>query len=220
METKNYLQDIAAIKTMMSRSSRFMSISGLSGILAGIYALVGAALAYVHLTSYTHSGYQGYDLISDDLRSTLFFNLLEIALVVLAAALVTGAILTYRKAKKLNEDIWNPVSKRLLANFAVPLITGGLFCLVLLQYDIVGLVAPATLIFYGLALINASKFTVGDIKYLGLANVLIGLVATQFVGYGLYFWALGFGVFHIIYGAIMYRKYDRPTPNPSQRAGN
>ncbi len=194
-----------------------MSISGLSGILAGVYALVGATFAYIHIASYTNSGYQGYELISDDLKSTLFFNLLGIALIVLTAAVLTGAILTYRKAKKLNEPIWNPVSKRLLANFALPLITGGIFCLVLLQYAIVGLIAPATLIFYGLALINASKFTVGDIKYLGLANVVIGLIATQFIGYGLYFWALGFGVFHIIYGSILYQKYDRPSPIPSQK---
>ena len=209
METKNYLQDISEIKNMMSRSSRFMSISGLSGILAGIYALLGAALAYVHLNSYSQFGYTNYTLISDDLRSTLFFNLLGIAVLVLAAALVTGALLTWRKAKRLNENIWNPVSKRLLINFGFPLVTGGVFCFVLLQYGIVGLVAPATLIFYGLALINASKFTLGDIKYLGVANVIIGLIATQFVGYGLYFWALGFGVFHIIYGAILYNKYDR-----------
>ena len=91
----------------------------------------------------------------------------------------------------------------------ISVFAGGLFCLVLLQYGIVGLVAPATLIFYGLALLNASKFTIGDIKYLGIANVFIGLIASQFVGYGLYFWALGFGIFHIIYGVILYNKYDR-----------
>lgn len=211
METKNYLKDISDIKTMMSRSSRFMSISGLSGILAGVYALVGAALAYLELNPYPQFDYYDRSIVSDDLQSDLFFNLVLIALSVLTAAVLTGAILTFRKAKKLNESIWNPVSKRLLANFAIPLIAGGIFCLVLLQYGIVGLVAPATLIFYGLALINASKFTVGDIKYLGLANVAIGLISTQFIGYGLYFWALGFGVFHIVYGAILYHKYDRAS---------
>ncbi|MCC4213898.1 hypothetical protein [Leeuwenhoekiella parthenopeia] len=223
METRNYLQDISEIKNMMNRSTRFMSISGLSGILAGVYAL--AASAYAHYRLSTVPEYQNQSALGEYITDfiiayNLLGDLLLTAFITLILAVATGAIFTVRKAKKLNEDIWNPVSKRLLANFTVPLITGGLFCLVLLQYDIVGLVAPATLIFYGLALINASKFTVGDIKYLGLANVLIGLVATQFVGYGLYFWALGFGVFHIIYGAIMYRKYDRPTPNPSQRAGN
>ena len=131
------------------------------------------------------------------------------ALLTLALALLTGAFFTIKKAKKRNEQLWNPVSKRLLFNFAVPLVAGGLFCLVLLQYEFIGLVAPTTLIFYGLALLNASKFTVGNIKYLGLANLLIGLVATQFIGFGIYFWALGFGIFHIIYGIILYNKYDK-----------
>ena len=211
MNTKNYLKDISDIKTMMSRSSRFMSLSGLSGVLAGVYALIGATIAYFQIKDFKFLTYNETDWISDNPYSSLFFNLVTIALIVLAAAIVTGFFLTLRKAKKQNEKIWNPVSKRLLANFALPLVSGGLFCIVLIQYDIAGLVAPATLIFYGLSLVNASKFTIGDIKYLGIANIIIGLIATQFVGYGLYFWALGFGIFHIIYGTILYNKYDRPS---------
>ncbi|WP_028376153.1 hypothetical protein [Leeuwenhoekiella sp. MAR_2009_132] len=209
METKNYLKDISDIKNMMSRSSRFISLSGLSGILAGIYALIGAIAAYFQIQKFEDLSYTETQYISDDTYTTLFFNLIGIALLVLFAAIVTGLVLTLRKAKKQNEKIWNPISKRLLANFAIPLITGGLFCIVLIQYNIAGLVAPATLLFYGLALVNASKFTIGDIKYLGIVNIIIGLIATQFIGYGLYFWALGFGVLHIIYGAILYNKYDR-----------
>ncbi|MFI8380283.1 hypothetical protein [Leeuwenhoekiella sp. NPDC079379] len=209
METQNYLKDISDIKNMMSRSSRFISLSGLSGILAGIYALIGAVAAYFQIQKFEELSYTENQYISDDTYTTLFFNLIGIALLVLFAAVVTGFILTLRKAKKQNEKIWNPVSKRLLANFAIPLIAGGLFCVVLIQYNIAGLVAPATLLFYGLALVNASKFTIGDIKYLGLVNILISLIATQFIGYGLYFWSLGFGILHIIYGAILYNKYDR-----------
>ncbi|RXG13323.1 hypothetical protein DSM03_104103 [Leeuwenhoekiella aestuarii] len=209
MDNKNYLKDISDIKTMMSRSSRFMSLSGLSGVLAGVYALIGAILAYFELKRYDSAIYTDTEIVSDNLDTTVFLNLVSIALFVLISAIVTGAILTMRKAKKQNEKIWNPVSKRLLVNFGLPLVTGGLFCIVLIQHGILGLVAPATLIFYGLSLVNASKFTIGDIKYLGIAYVIIGLIATQFVGYGLYFWALGFGVFHIIYGTILYNKYDR-----------
>ena len=178
-----------------------MSLSGLSGILAGIYAL--AAAAYAHFRIAALPDYSGDSVVLNavgnfmaayDLVGDLFF----VATLTLFLAIVTGALLTYRKAKKLNEKIWNPVSKRLLAHFGIPLFAGGLFCLVLLQYGIVGL-----------ALLNASKFTIGDIKYLGIANMFIGLIASQFVGYGLYFWALGFGIFHIIYGVILYNKYDR-----------
>lgn len=212
MKDRDYLNDISEIKTMMSRSSRFMSLSGLSGILAGIYAIAAATYAHFRIaevSAYTANSNVGEAIGRFLLSYDAIGDLMLAALLTLALALLTGAFLTIKKAKKRNEQLWNPVSKRLLFNFAVPLVAGGLFCLVLLQYEFIGLVAPTTLIFYGLALLNASKFTVGDIKYLGLANLLIGLVATQFIGFGIYFWALGFGIFHIIYGIILYNKYDK-----------
>lgn len=214
MESNKYLEDIASIKTMMSKSSRFMSISGLSGILAGIYALIGAYAAHVVIGNHQRTPqaqeYSSLEGLVNIYSGTLSINkLLIIGLIVLAAALITGIVMTKGKAKKKGENIWDASSKRLIYNFAIPLITGGAFCAILIQYGLIGLIAPTTLIFYGLGLINASKFTVGTIKYLGMANIIIGLVSTQFIGYGLYFWALGFGVFHIIYGAILYNKYDR-----------
>ena len=209
MESHNYLKDITDIKQMMSRSSRFISLSGLSGILAGIYALIGAVAARFQINAYRQN-YTGYRRVTQGGNvDTMITNLFLIAAAVLIASIVTAIILTTRKARRNKEHIWDSTSKRLLASFAFPLLSGGLFCLAILQRDISGLVAPATLVFYGLALINASKYTLGDIKYLGVANVIIGLIATQFIGYGLYFWALGFGIFHIIYGTIMYRKYDK-----------
>lgn len=207
MESKKYLDDITEIKNMMSRSSRFISLSGLSGILAGVYALVAAAIARVLLNPYFDSYTAARNL---DMETTgLMPKLVLLAFVTIALAISTGIVLTVRKAKKSGEKIWDVSSKRLVYNFLIPLFSGGSFCLVLIQYGFIGLVAPATLIFYGLACVNAAKYTLGDVRYLGIANIVIGLVATQFLGYGLYFWALGFGIFHIIYGALMYIKYDR-----------
>lgn len=221
MESSKYIEDLASIKSMMSKSSRFMSISGLSGILAGVYALIAFFVTYRVLATVVLPGIsidnlpEGETNILEGLLNAFTGGygvdtiLALIGIITLAAAVLTGIILTIRKAKKHNEKIWDPTSRRLIANFAIPLAAGGIFCLVLLQYGIIGLVAPCTLIFYGLALVNASKYTLGDIKYLGLANVIIGLISTQFIGYGLFFWALGFGVLHIIYGSLMYFKYDR-----------
>ncbi len=214
MEAKKYLEDITEIKNMMSRSSRFISLSGLSGVMAGIYALIGAFIAKLLIDDHLQSVKSHQDLPKAGLYeiigySDLISNLFLIAISVALLAILTGLILTIRKAKKSGEDIWDASSKRLILNFLIPLIAGGLFCLVLLQYGYVGLVASATLIFYGLACVNASKYTLGDIRYLGIANIIIGLMATQFIGYGLYFWALGFGAFHIIYGALMYFKHDK-----------
>ena len=120
-----------------------------------------------------------------------------------------GIFFTTRKAKKKNLPIWDATAKRLVIHLFIPLAAGGIFCLILLFHRDVHLIAPATLLFYGLGLINASKYTLSDIRYLGFTEIILGLIASIFVGYGLLFWAMGFGVMHIIYGAVMYYKYER-----------
>ena len=207
MENKKYLDDIGAIKDMMDKSSRFISLSGLAGVFAGIYALVGAAIAWFMV----QPSYDSIDYTTSTPQKDpeLTWQLIGLALLIMVLAIVTAIFLTTRKARKKNQNIWGKTSQRLILNFCGPLLTGGLFCFILLQQEIIGLVAPAMLIFYGLSLINASKYTFNDLRVLGYLNVGIGLIATQFIGYGLYFWALGFGIFHIIYGIIMYNKYEK-----------
>ncbi len=206
MEEKDYLKDIQDIKLMMAQSSRFISLSGLSGILAGCYSLVGAWLAYrtIYFDTSTSGNYRNL-VISEEAA----LQLLVIAGSVLILSLLTGVFLSNRKATKQKESVWNTASKRLLINFAIPLVTGGIFILYLIEKEILDLVAPLTLIFYGLACVNASKYTLGDVRYLGLTQIFLGLLSLWFLGYGLLFWALGFGVGHIVYGSIMHFKHDR-----------
>ena len=205
-----YLNDISEIKSMMKKSSQFISLSGLSGVMAGIYALIGAFFANNLVENfYTES------FIESDIRKVpsieyqLMIKLVLVALLVLILSLFTSIILTYRKAKKKNESIWNVTAKRLLVNFLIPLGTGGVFGLILLKNQYYSLLAPTTLIFYGLACVNASKYTLRDVRYLGMTIIVIGFLAGNYMGYGLQFWALGFGVCHIFYGGLMYYKYDR-----------
>ncbi|AXG74870.1 hypothetical protein DVK85_11780 [Flavobacterium arcticum] len=198
---KDYLKDIQDIRMMMDKSSQFLSLSGLSGIMAGIYALLGAAAGkYIYNLNY------GQYII---IESKSFKAIIAIAIGVLILSVLTAYILTAVKAKKRGETIWNTTTKRLLVNFLIPLVTGGIFALLLIKNRYYGLISPITLIFYGLACVNASKYTLRDVRYLGLTIIIIGLLATAFMGYGLEFWALGFGVCHIVYGTVMYFKYDR-----------
>ena len=201
MESNNYLQDIKDIKQMMSQSSQFISLSGLSGVLAGIYAIIGAI--YVNGLILNHQ--ETYITLESD----TFKKIIVTALVVLAASLLTAYIMTVRKAKKMGENVWNSSSRRLLINFLIPLVTGGIFALLLLRHGHYGLVAPITLLFYGLACLNASKYTLRDVRYLGITEIILGLLAVEFSGFGLYFWAIGFGLCHIVYGGMMHFKYDR-----------
>lgn len=206
MENEKYYNDITEIKNLMNKSSRFISLSGLSGVLAGIFALIGASLAYktIYFDTSTMGEYRNL-IISED----AVIRLLLIASLVLVASIVTAIFLSISKAKKNNEKIWNSAAKRLIINFMIPLATGGFFILFLIEKEMFGLIAPLNLIFYGLACVNASKYTIGDVRYLGLTMIALGLLSTWFLGYGILFWALGFGGCHILYGSLMYFKYDR-----------
>lgn len=206
MEDNKYLNDISEIKNMMNRSSRFISLSGLSGVLAGIYSLIGAWLAYktIYIDPSTLGSYKTL-IVGEHAMKRLF----AIAFIVIVFSLLTGIMLSIKKAKKENEKVWDASSKRLLINFAIPLVTGGFFVLFLIEKEIYGFVAPVTLIFYGLACVNASKYTLGDIRYLGITLIILGLISAYFIGYGLLFWAIGFGLCHIFYGSMMYFKYEK-----------
>lgn len=206
MENEKYLKDISEIKNIMDKSSRFISLSGLSGILAGIYALIGAWLAYrtIYFDPATLGEYENL-IATQPMLERLFF----IAFGVLFLSVLTGIMLSARKAKKSNDSMWNASSRRLVINFLIPLASGGFFILLLIEKEMFGLVAPLTLLFYGLACVNASKYTLGDVRYLGITMIVLALLSTWFLGYGILFWALGFGVCHIFYGSLMYFKYDR-----------
>jgi len=160
MENEKYLNDITEIKNLMNKSSRFISLSGLSGILAGVYALVGAWMAYktIYFDTSTMGAYRDL-IISED----AVIRLLIIATSVLVLSIATGIVLSISKARKSHENVWNSASKRLVINFMIPLATGGFFIIFLIEKNILGLVAPLTLIFYGLACVNASKYTLGDV---------------------------------------------------------
>ena len=204
-DSKDHLQAITEIRSMMERSSRCISLSGLSGVFAGIFALIGAYLAYLKLFSFGES----YRLLEGESFADVIVYLVLDAAFVLVASLTVGTLLTIRNSKRKGLKIWDNSAKRLVINLAIPLLAVGVFCMVLLYHSIVGLVAPATLIFYGLALVNASKYTFDDIRYLGLCEIVLGLAGSLFIGYGLLFWAIGFGVLHIVYGTVMYFKYER-----------
>lgn len=182
----------------MNRSSRFISLSGLSGIFAGIYAMAGAAIGYIYL--FPKPG----EYLT--LHSWNFKLLLALLASVALLSIVTAYLLTTLRAKKNNEKIWDTTTRRLLFNFLIPLVTGGIYIIIKLNSQHYGLTASLMLIFYGLALVNASKYTIGNVKYLGYAQIIIGLICAALPGYGLWFWLLGFGLFHIIYGSIMYLK--------------
>jgi hypothetical protein len=202
-------EDIREIKSMMERSSRFLSLSGLSGISVGIIALLGAAIAYRILES-GKPEYTNFLFLLDPFPiGKIILPMLILSSSVLFLALVSALFFSWRKARKQSMAFWGKTTKLWLTQLLIPLATGGFFVLILIDRNAEMLVASATLIFYGLALVNAGKYTFGEIHYLGISEIILGILAGIFINHGLMFWALGFGVLHIVYGTVMYIRYER-----------
>lgn len=191
MHKDEVIKDIQEIKTLMNRSSRFLSLSGYSGILAGVYALVGGFVVLSIL--------QNKELNTNKI---IFLSLL-IGISVMCLSISTSLLLNSRVAKKNNENIWSPTARRLMFHFSAPFVSGALFVFVLLYHEYYELLSPVMLVFYGLAVINASKFTFGSTQYLGIACLLLGFFNLFVFEYGVFFWMLGFGFCHIVYGVLM-----------------
>lgn len=205
MDSKNYHEDLSHIRSMMERSSRFISLSGLSGVFAGLAAIIGAVYVYFVLQ---REGIDYFDGERNIYSPSLVRELIIIGALILLAAILSGYIFTANKSKKNGQKIWDATTKRLLITFTVPLLTGGIFCIALLYHHLFVWIAPATLIFYGLALVNAERYTLTDVKYLGYCQIVLGICSLFILGWGLVFWVIGFGVLHIVYGLIMHRKYS------------
>jgi hypothetical protein len=192
---------------MMERSSRFISLSGFSGIGAGICALAGAWLANSKIQCWVKGDCASG--LNVDSSVQLLNDLLWIATFTFIAAFIAAFIFTWLRSKKNGTPIWGSTTIRLFWNTTIPMVAGGVFLIKLMQLGEFGLIAPGCLIFYGLALVNASKYTFDELRYLGYGELALGIMNLWYTGYGLYFWAMGFGILHILYGIIMWYRYER-----------
>lgn len=195
------LDQLAEIRSMMERSSRFLSLSGLSGVLAGTYAIAGAFWLKYNPTT--------FDTTVDAIPMIVLQKYLVVAAMVVAASLLTGFYFTRKRAQKMGTHVMDKVAIRMLINLIIPIGAGGIFALILLSRGYIDLIAPTLLLFYGIGLINGSKYTFDDIRYLGMSEVVLGLLSAFDPGHGLTYWTIGFGVLHILYGSRMWWKYER-----------
>lgn len=211
----NELEQLKEIKSMMEKSSRFISLSGWSGVAAGIVALIGASLAYPYIDiseQETLKGIyrrQGYDQVTD----LIFHPLSYIAIGTFLVAMIIAFIFTYIKSQKQKINIWGNMSRKVAFHFLVPFVSGTIFIIYLIGNRDFIYIAPLSLIIYGISLFSVYKFTIHETLYLSLVIIALGLVNLLFPEYSFLFWTLGFGICHIVYGIYMWSKYDRKKTN-------
>lgn len=204
---QQHLKNLTEIRSLMERSSSFISLSGLSGISAGIMGLVAAYI--LHIKLFRYMDYSKSPMISAQMREEFILFGITVSAAVLIITFLAAIFFTARKAKKNGYPVWDGSAKRLVVNLFIPLVTGGVFCLILIYQYFDWLVLPSMLVFYGLALLNAGKFTLSEIKWLGVSEIALGLASMLFLNDAIYFWGAGFGLLNIIYGLVMYFKYEK-----------
>jgi hypothetical protein len=205
----NPKEDLQAIRDIMEQSSKFLSLSGLSGIFAGICALLGAGIAWFFILDSGHVQYDEYmRSLGGTSTSDIRFYLAQDAMMVLGFAVLGAVYFSQRKARKAGQPFWTNSARRLIFHLMIPLVSGGIFAVILVFRNNWELIAPVMLIFYGLSLVNAGKFTFSEIHYLGLTEIVLGILAGVFMNYGLLLWTIGFGLMHIIYGTVMFFRYE------------
>ncbi len=218
-EQQQTLDTLKDIRKIMDSSSRFISLSGWSGVAAGTCALVGAwvanqTIADSPLRGLTRSDYYRRGIAIDEMgyTDTLGGKLFLIAAFTFTAAFLSAFFFTWLRSRKTQTPLFGLASRRLTMAVGIPMIAGGLYLFSLIKAGAVGYIAPGCLIFYGLALINASRYTLSEIRYLGYCQLILGFINLQMLGFGILFWTFGFGVLHIVYGIYMWYKYER-TPD-------
>lgn len=211
-ERQDHLNNLSEIRSLMERSSSFISLSGLSGVSAGIMGLIAAIIMHVKFGEFMRTSVTDYEtgkVFTAAARSELILFGIILSVIVLAITFALAIFFTARKAKKSGMPVWDGSAKRLVVNLFIPLVVGGVFCLALLYHMYDWLILPSMLIFYGLALLNAGKYTLHEIRWLGLSEIALGLGAAFFLNEAIYFWGIGFGFMNIIYGLVMYFKHEK-----------
>jgi hypothetical protein len=203
-----HLEDIKVIKKIMEESSRFLSLSGLSGIVAGLLAIAGAVAANLIINGAPAAEeWYSVPLTADPAWHRSVVLLFADMAAVLVLSLAAAVLFSSRKARKSGLSAWTPVTRRMLTSLLLPLVTGGLFIFITLSRVPANVTVASTLIFYGLAVISAGKFTFGEIHWLGVLEVLTGLVCLLLPQWSVFIWAFGFGIIHIGYGLFMHLRY-------------
>ena len=206
--------DISSIKEMMEKSSKFSSLSGISIFFTGLFAIIGAVVIYFDVSfTFINQEISYSQLINKNGNpNDLFLKvklLIYIASIILFLSLLVLYLSAKSKAKKEEVNLFTPSFGRTLISLFIPVLSGGVFSLFLIHHGLYGLVAPATLIFYGLGLINASNHSYDELEKLGYLELFLGISASYFMGTGLIFWVVGFGFGHVFFGGYLHYKYDK-----------
>lgn len=211
MKEKEVKKTLSDIRDMMSKSSRFQSVSGYSIVVVGLLAAVASLITAVFIG--VENGFpcseklQHFAVMDTAVRTK---SIAITGMVLFALSLLTVFFFAYIKSKR--HQLRFAFDKRMgqmLLDFFIPLAVGGVLSIVLVMQQHYGLTSSIMLIFYGLALVNCSHYTYPVFRYLGYVELLLGIIDCFTMSHALLTWFLGFSVAHIVFGIVYILLFDR-----------
>ena len=181
------IDNVKYIRDMMERSASFTAVPGYGGMLMGVTAVVAAYIA----------SQQPY------LRNWLIVWLTE---AFLAAAI--GLLAMWQKSKIAGGSLTSAPARKFAFGFAAPLVAGVAITLGLWRYEHYEVMAPIWMLCYGAAVITGGAFSVRAVPVMGWVFMAFGAAAFALpAGYSNYLMLASFGLTHIVFGAIIARRY-------------
>lgn len=181
------IDNLAFIRDTMERSTSFTAVPGYGGILMGATALAAAYIANVQT----------------GLRESIVTWLAEAAL-----AFAIGVLAMWQKSKIAGQSLASAPAKKFAMSFAPPLIVGIVVTLGLARYGYFYVLPPICMLTYGAAVVCGGAFSVRVVPVMGWCFMALGAIAFVLpTSYGNLMMAASFGVLHIVFGAIIARRY-------------
>jgi hypothetical protein len=191
-------ENLRVIRQTMERSTKYSTLSGLSGVLIGLAAIAGV-LATNWLTGDAPPGASVY-------RHPSALALVWVSVLVMAVAIDFAC--NKRRAARVGKHVVSPLGAHIVLAALPAFLAGGVLTLFFYQHALLYYVWGVWMLSYGLAISAVGLFSVKPVLALGAAFVLAGAVTLLLpLPYHLYMMALTFGGFHIGYGVVMARKH-------------
>jgi len=113
-----------------------------------------------------------------------------------------------RKARAVQMPLMSGPGRKVVFSLAPPIIAGGLLTIVLVRAGLTNAIPGVWLLLYGTGVITGGMFSVRAVPVMGLCFMALGALALfSSPTFANWFMAAGFGGLHLLFGAIIVRKY-------------
>jgi len=181
------IDNLRYIRETMERAGSFTAVPGWGGVTMGITAVAAAVVA-------------GWQISPDRWLATWLMEG--------AVAIAIGVIAMQQKARAAGLEMWSAPARKFVFSFVPPMFAGAVLTFALWRAGLMHLIPGTWLLLYGTGVITGGAFSVRVVPIMGGGFLALGAAALVSPAALSNLWlGLGFGGLHIVFGAMIARKY-------------